>query len=44
MAELEPFCVPTAGREKEYRNRNGLRAALKKSVPTLIVPENEPEF
>jgi FlaA1/EpsC-like NDP-sugar epimerase len=44
IAELEPFCLPTKGREKEYRNRRLLRAALKKSVPTLIVPENEPEY
>jgi FlaA1/EpsC-like NDP-sugar epimerase len=44
LAELEPFCLPTKGREKDYRNRRSLRAVLKKSVPTLIVPENEPEY
>jgi hypothetical protein len=33
-----------AGKEKLYRNRRSLRAALKKSVPTLIVPDHEPEF
>jgi FlaA1/EpsC-like NDP-sugar epimerase len=44
IAGLEPFCLPTPGREKDYRNRRSLRAALKKSVPTLIVPENEPEY
>ena len=44
LAELLPFCVPTQGREKDYRNRRALRTALKKSVPTLIVPENEPEY
>jgi FlaA1/EpsC-like NDP-sugar epimerase len=44
IAELEAFCVPVPGREREYRNRNALRAALKKSVPTLIVPDNEPEY
>jgi FlaA1/EpsC-like NDP-sugar epimerase len=44
LAELEPFCLPVKGREKDYRNRRTLRAALKKSVPTLIVPENESEY
>jgi FlaA1/EpsC-like NDP-sugar epimerase len=44
LADLEPFCVPTKGREKDYRNRRSLRTVLKKSVPTLIVPENEPEY
>jgi FlaA1/EpsC-like NDP-sugar epimerase len=42
--ELEPFCLPVPGREADYRNRRALRALLKKSVPTLIVPENEPEY
>jgi len=44
IAELEAFCVPVPGRERDYRNRNALRTALKKSVPTLIVPEHEPEY
>jgi len=44
LTELEPFCIPAKGREKDYRNRRSLRTALKKSVPTLIVPENEPEY
>ena len=44
IALLEPFCVPSPGREKDYRNRRALRAALKKFVPTLIVPENESEY
>ena len=44
MAELVPFCLLTSGRERDYRNRRVLRAVLKKSVPTLIVPDNEPEF
>jgi FlaA1/EpsC-like NDP-sugar epimerase len=44
IAGLEPYCLPVAGREGDYRNRRGLRAVLKKSVPTLIVPENEPEY
>jgi FlaA1/EpsC-like NDP-sugar epimerase len=44
IAELEPFCIPAEGRAGDYRNRRSLRTALKKSVPTLIVPENESEY
>jgi FlaA1/EpsC-like NDP-sugar epimerase len=44
LSELEPHCILTAGMEKQYRNRRGLRAVLKKYQPTLIVPEHEPEF
>jgi FlaA1/EpsC-like NDP-sugar epimerase len=44
IAGLEPYCLPVAGREGAYRNRRELRAVLKKSVPTLIVPDNEPEY
>jgi FlaA1/EpsC-like NDP-sugar epimerase len=44
IAELEGFCLALPGREKDYRNRRALRAVLKKSVPALIVPENESEY
>jgi FlaA1/EpsC-like NDP-sugar epimerase len=44
IAGFEPFCLPTTGREGDYRNRRKLRSVLKKFVPTLIVPENEPEY
>ena len=48
VAESSPSSSPSAcsakGRERDYRNRRALRAALKKSVPTLIVPENESEY
>ncbi len=44
LAELAPHCVLSEGKEKLYRNRRSLRAVLKKYVPTLIVPEHEPEF
>jgi len=44
LASLEPCCVMVPGREKDYRNRASLRAALKKSVPTFIVPDNESSF
>ena len=36
--------MPVSGRESDYRNRRALRLVLKKSVPTLIVPENESEY
>ena len=44
IASLEPCCVVVPGREKDYRNRASLRAALKKSVPTFIVPDNESSY
>lgn len=44
LAALEPACRLSPGLEKDFRNRRRLRAALKKFVPTLMVPENEPEY
>ena len=44
LAKLRPFCSPAEGTEKVYRNRRGLRATLKNFVPTLIVPDHEPEY
>jgi FlaA1/EpsC-like NDP-sugar epimerase len=44
LAALEPHCMPCKGAEKAYRNRHALRAALKRFVPTLIVPDNESEY
>jgi len=44
LGELEPVCRLTAGKEGEYRNRTRLRAILKHHVPTLIVPDHEPQF
>ena len=44
MAELTPICYSTAGREDEYRNRRLLRKYLQQLIPTIKVPENEPEF
>jgi FlaA1/EpsC-like NDP-sugar epimerase len=44
IAELEGFCLALPGRENDYRNRRALRAVLKKSVPALMVPENESEY
>ncbi len=44
LSELEPHCLLKAGSEKLYRNRRSIRAVLKKYVPTLIVPDHEPEL
>jgi FlaA1/EpsC-like NDP-sugar epimerase len=44
MRELEPICSFTEGGEALYRNRRELRAVLQKFVPTLIVPDHEPEY
>ncbi|MBL8966323.1 MAG: polysaccharide biosynthesis protein [Spirochaetaceae bacterium] len=44
LAEIEPICSLTPGSEKLFRNRRKLRAALKKFVPGLIVPDHEPEY
>jgi FlaA1/EpsC-like NDP-sugar epimerase len=44
LAALEPVCRLSSGLEKDFRNRRRLRAALKKFVPTLMVPEHEPEY
>jgi FlaA1/EpsC-like NDP-sugar epimerase len=44
LESLGPVCSFTEGREESYRNRRELRAVLKKFVPTLTLPEYEPEF
>jgi FlaA1/EpsC-like NDP-sugar epimerase len=42
--EVYPICKPVPGKEHLYRNRHALRSVLKKHVPTLIVPDHEPEY
>jgi FlaA1/EpsC-like NDP-sugar epimerase len=44
LAALGPICSFTPGKEGDYRNRKRLRLVLKKLVPTLIVPDHEPEY
>lgn len=44
LAELEPICRLTIGKEGIFRNRRVLRSVLKKRVPSLIVPDHEPEY
>ncbi|HUX38765.1 MAG TPA: nucleoside-diphosphate sugar epimerase/dehydratase [Rectinemataceae bacterium] len=44
LSEIDPVIRLARGRESSYRNRHVLRAILKKHVPTLIVPEHEPEY
>lgn len=44
LETLDPLCRLRPGRESEYRNRRKLRAALKKFIPSLIVPDHEPEY
>lgn len=44
LAELDGVIRLVPGKESSYRNRRVLRSILKKHVPTLIVPEHEPEY
>lgn len=44
LQALEPICLPREGSEKVYRNRRALSAVLNKFLPTLKVPEHEPEY
>jgi FlaA1/EpsC-like NDP-sugar epimerase len=44
LAELEPICRLVPGAEGKYRNRHELKTVLKKFLPTLIVPDHEPEY
>ena len=41
---LQPICDFDASRPVEYRNKKLLRAALHHYVPTIRMPENEPEY
>jgi len=44
LEELRPICFLDASQPESYRNRKILRQVLKKYVPTLEIPENEPEY
>ena len=44
LVALAPICRQTEGKETLYRNRHELKAVLKKFLPTLIVPDHEPEY
>ena len=44
IAAIEPICSLIPGHEHEYRNKRILRSVLKKFVPSLIVPDHEPEY
>lgn len=44
IKELEPICFYHPHCEDQYRNRKVLRSILKKIVPQLEVPNNEPEY
>ena len=44
LGPLEPICDFDASRPTEYRNRKLLRATLHHYVPTIRMPENEPEY
>ncbi len=43
LAELAPICAFDPGRPALHRNRRALRQALHRALPSLEVPENEPE-
>jgi FlaA1/EpsC-like NDP-sugar epimerase len=44
LSAFTPVCRQVPGSERQYRNRRAIRTALKKFVPTLIVPDHEPEY
>ncbi|MCL2705125.1 MAG: polysaccharide biosynthesis protein [Spirochaetaceae bacterium] len=44
LSELKPICFFDSGSKNKYRNRHQLRKILKKYIPTIERPENEPEF
>ena len=44
LDELRPFCFLNESREEQYRNRSYLRGVLRRSIPTLRIPENEPDY
>jgi FlaA1/EpsC-like NDP-sugar epimerase len=44
LAELVPVCALDPAAPALYRNRRALRAILRRAVPSLEVPENEPEY
>ncbi len=44
LRELRPVCFPDSSRPDVYRNRKALRSILAKYLPSLPVPEDEPEY
>jgi len=44
LQELRPFCFPENGHERAYRNRRCLREVLRRYIPSLEAPQNEPEY
>ncbi len=44
LAELAPICALDPGRPGRYRNRRALREVLRRAIPSLEAPENEPEY
>jgi len=44
MKELEHVCFFTKGYEGYFRNRQKLRKILQEYIPTIEVPDNEPEY
>ena len=44
LSELQPICYLDSKMKSKYRNRHLLRKILKKYIPTIERPENEPEY
>jgi FlaA1/EpsC-like NDP-sugar epimerase len=44
LAALEPVCFFRTEDTGSYRNRHALRKSLQQYIPTVEVPEHEPEF
>lgn len=44
LETLKPICSFDPSKQDEYRNRRLLRTVLQTHIPTVRVPENEPEY
>jgi FlaA1/EpsC-like NDP-sugar epimerase len=44
LSDLRPICSPKEGPKNVYRNRRRLREVLRRYIPTLEAPLNEPEY
>ena len=44
LGELAPICALDPAQPGRYRNRKALRAVLRRAIPSLEAPENEPEY
>ncbi len=44
LEDLSEICFFNSGSAAKYRNRRNLRLTIRKYIPNLEIPENEPEY